>query len=48
MVDDGCRIVAADHDACLRLLRSAINVQNAMLEVELGIMSLDGNVMSVT
>ena len=36
------------HTQRLRLLRSAINVQNAMLEVELGIMSLDGNVMSVT
>lgn len=36
------------HSQRLRLLRSAINVQNAMLEVELGIMGLDGSVRQVT
>lgn len=36
------------HAQRLRLLRSAINQQNPMLEVELGLMGLDGNVRVVT
>lgn len=38
---------ASAHAQRLRLLRSAINQQNAMLEVELGVMALDGSVQSV-
>ena len=36
------------HAQRLRLLRSAINQQNAMLEVELGVMALDGTVQTVS
>ncbi|HTI66373.1 MAG TPA: carbonic anhydrase [Caulobacteraceae bacterium] len=46
MKDPAAELVA--HGQRLRLLRSAINVQNAMLEVELGIMALDGTVQTVT
>jgi hypothetical protein len=39
---------AIAHAQRLRLLRSAINQQNSMLEVELGVMALDGSVLTVT
>ena len=36
------------HSQRLRLLRSSINQQNSMLEVELGVMALDGSVRIIT
>lgn len=36
------------HAQRLRLLRSAINQQNPMLEVELGVMAMDGTVRTIT